>query len=626
MRALLALLVLLLPLSAYAADTAGIDAFRDAVKSYEDKDYESAFLHLAAARKKLPVVGDYILYYRALSLDELERDGESLASVGKLLWKYPASPLRQKARALEINTSLRGDWDQAIPLMREYVEDYPGDGVMKFHYAMTLKKRGRDEQADAIFRELFIGAGPFSTRSHEEMTDRDLVSEELHERARNLIGNALYPEAETILRDLLSREDYSPEEETRKDLATALFRQKKYEEAGRLFRELDDLYYAGLSFFRAGKENDFLKTLDDMIERRDELGAELLVALSDGVRRRGDERNALALLDEVIRHFPASTEEALWRKAWTYYCFERFLDAFEMLELLTEEYPSTKYTYWKARTMERMGGDASGVYAELEDTDFYTFLARLKTGPKDPPAASEQNVPSAAFPTERIDVLIAAGLADEAASELAALSRTRTRYSEILAISYKLASIERYRPALLLLDLLPEEMRPDELLYPKAYWGEVERASEEYGMDPFLLLSLMREESRFDPGALSAAGAIGLMQLMPSTAERTARKIDLEINGRESVYEVESNIRLGAHYLDGLLHEFKSVPPALAAYNAGERKVREWLRRGRYDSYDEFIEDIPFKETRNYVKRIVTTYFRYQTAGYPEFDGRAWVL
>jgi soluble lytic murein transglycosylase len=626
MRVLLVFLVLLFPLSSFAADTAGIGSFRSAVDSYKDKDYESTLRHLGAAYEELPAVRDYILYYRALSLSKLERDAESLASIGKLLWKYPASPLRRKARSLEVTVSLRGDWDQAIPLLREYVEDYPKDGRMKLRYALTLKKRGRKEQADAAFRELYISAGPFSARAHEEMTDRDLVSEELHERARNLIGSALYTEAETILRSLISREDYSPREEARKDLATALFRQKKYEEAGLLFRELDDLYYAGLSYFRAGRENDFLKTLDDMIERRDELGAELLVALSDDVRRRGDERNALALLDEVVRHFPASTEEALWRKAWTYYCFGKYLDAFEMLDLLTEEYPSTKYLYWKARTMERMGGDASAVYAELNGTDFYTFLARLKTGLNGPPPASERDVPSAAFPTGRIDVLIAAGLADEAASELAALSRRRTRYGDILAISYKLASIERYRPALLLLDLLPEEMRPDELLYPKAYWGAVEQASEEYGMDPFLLLSLMREESRFDPGAISPAGAIGLMQLMPSTAKRTARKIDLEINGRDSMHEVESNIRLGAHYLDGLLHEFKSVPPALAAYNAGERRVREWLRRGRYDSYDEFIEDIPFKETRNYVKRIVTTYFRYQAAGYPEFDGRAWVL
>jgi soluble lytic murein transglycosylase len=626
MRGLLVVIVLLLPLASYAGNSAGIDAFRKGVGSYEDGDYESALLQLSAARKKLPVVGDYILYYQALSLSELERDTESLAAVGRLLWKHPASPLRQEARALEITMSLRGDWDQAIPIMREYVEDYPGDSGMKFRYALTLKKRGRDEQAVALFKELYIAAGPFSAPAHEEMTDRDLANEELHERARNLIGNARYDEAETILSRLLSREDYSPKEEVTKDLATALFRQKKYAEAARLFRQLDDLYYAGLSHFRAGRENDFLKTLDDMISRRDELGAELLIALSDDVRRRGDKRNALALLDEVARHFPASTEEALWRKAWTYYSFEEYLDAFEMLELLTEEYPSTKYLYWKARTMERMGGDASGVYGELEDTDFYTFLARLKTGRDDPLPASETDVPSAAFPTERIDVLITAGLANAAASELTALSRKRTRYSEILAISYKLASIERYRSAILLLDLLPEEMRPDELLYPKAYWGAVERASEEYGMDPFLLLSLMREESRFDPGAVSAAGAIGLMQLMPSTAERTGRKINLEINGRESMYEVESNIRLGAHYLDRLLEEFKSVPPALAAYNAGERKVREWLRRGRYDSYDEFIEDIPFKETRNYVKRIVTTYFRYQGAGYPEFDGRAGVL
>jgi soluble lytic murein transglycosylase len=161
-------------------------------------------------------------------------------------------------------------------------------------------------------------------------------------------------------------------------------------------------------------------------------------------------------------------------------------------------------------------------------------------------------------------------------------------------------------------------MKPHEILYPLAYWSTVKDVSARYGLDPFLLLSVMREESHFDPMAVSSAGAIGLMQLMPYTARRTARRLDLEIDGAKSIHEIENNITLGAYYLSGLLDRFRSVTPALAAYNAGERRVKRWLRQGQYEALDEFIEDIPFDETRNYVKRIVTTYYRYQVVRFPE--------
>jgi soluble lytic murein transglycosylase len=119
----------------------------------------------------------------------------------------------------------------------------------------------------------------------------------------------------------------------------------------------------------------------------------------------------------------------------------------------------------------------------------------------------------------------------------------------------------------------------------------------------------MREESRFDPDALSVAGARGLMQLMPRTAARLsgsaaeAAGIDLR--------DAQTNITLGASYLKALSGEFPWLPAALAAYNAGEDRVRGWLRQGEYASVDEFIEDIPFDETRNYVKKVLTSYAQY---------------
>jgi soluble lytic murein transglycosylase len=121
----------------------------------------------------------------------------------------------------------------------------------------------------------------------------------------------------------------------------------------------------------------------------------------------------------------------------------------------------------------------------------------------------------------------------------------------------------------------------------------------------------MREESRFDPRARSVAGALGLMQVMPHTARTFKKRLNLAIPDDAAIYDVKTNVTIGGYYLNSLLKEFGSLPVALAAYNAGHDKVREWIKEGNYASFDEFIEDIPYDETRNYVKRVLLTYASY---------------
>jgi soluble lytic murein transglycosylase len=149
------------------------------------------------------------------------------------------------------------------------------------------------------------------------------------------------------------------------------------------------------------------------------------------------------------------------------------------------------------------------------------------------------------------------------------------------------------------------------ILYPTAYWHILKPIADKNDIDPMIVLSVMREESRFDPDARSIAGALGLMQIMPQTAQALNRGLRMEIDDSAKILDIEINIALGAYYLSALIKEFGSLPPAIAAYNAGEHKVREWLKKGAYTSYDEFIEDIPYDETKNYVKRVLLTYAVY---------------
>ncbi|HCL80849.1 MAG TPA: hypothetical protein DHW81_01010 [Nitrospiraceae bacterium] len=142
----------------------------------------------------------------------------------------------------------------------------------------------------------------------------------------------------------------------------------------------------------------------------------------------------------------------------------------------------------------------------------------------------------------------------------------------------------------------------------------MEEASGKNNIDPLLVLSVMREESRFDTEARSIAGALGLMQLMPATAQRLDRHVKLNIKHTAQLHDARTNILIGSYYLKQLLKTFNSAPAAIAAYNAGEDAVKEWLRKNTYSTIDEFIEDIPYDETRNYVKRVLTTYFEYMRA------------
>jgi soluble lytic murein transglycosylase len=101
------------------------------------------------------------------------------------------------------------------------------------------------------------------------------------------------------------------------------------------------------------------------------------------------------------------------------------------------------------------------------------------------------------------------------------------------------------------------------------------------------------------------------MQLMPQTASKISKRARVSLLHSEDLYDASTNIQIGSYYLSSLVKHFGSLPPAIASYNAGEEAVKGWIASGKYGSMDEFIEDIPFDETRNYVKKVITSYFEY---------------
>jgi soluble lytic murein transglycosylase len=152
-------------------------------------------------------------------------------------------------------------------------------------------------------------------------------------------------------------------------------------------------------------------------------------------------------------------------------------------------------------------------------------------------------------------------------------------------------------------------------LYPRPYTATVERLEQRYQLPAGLMYSVMRQESEFRPDARSRAGAVGLMQLMPGTAEHVARELALP-HRDERLTQAEYNLELGAFYLSKLLARFdQSVELALASYNAGPFAVSRWLEPGRDLPLDIWAARIPYRETRNYVARVMSSWARYRYLG-----------
>lgn len=149
--------------------------------------------------------------------------------------------------------------------------------------------------------------------------------------------------------------------------------------------------------------------------------------------------------------------------------------------------------------------------------------------------------------------------------------------------------------------------------YPFPYRQTIEKYAREHNLDPLFLAAIIKNESNFDPRARSKKGARGLMQIMPETGTWIANQTGIESFHPDQLYDVETNIRLGAWYVANLLEEFDgNILPMLAAYNGGRGNVRKWLAEKNWHEKQLAISQIPFPETRNFVRKVITTYKIYK--------------
>lgn len=579
----------------------------------ENSRYEDAISSLSIAEREFPLLGDYALLWISDAYHEIGNHEESLKTIRTLLKKYPYSPLRRKARIREIKEAEEVSEDVG-QMFESYIKDYPDDTEIRYMYGRWLKKEGKTDMARSMFKKIYVDAGPFSEMAYNELDSSQISVEDLIERASNLMKVMDFKGAESVLRSAMVKDNGRLKNEILKDLGLSLFRQKRYQEAAEIYKKATEKYWEVLSLYRAGEKEAFNSALNELLKTGDKRAGSILITVASDRRRDGKIEEAIKMYQDIMEQYPSETEDALWGIGWTYFLTGEYKRASEVFTKLYTNYNDTKYLYWKARSLEASGEDTLSIYHTLmkKERDFYNIMSYVKRGKSFENTTPVTGAPATAKKIDRIEALFELGFSKEALSELIYISKSAASIDDLLYIGSKFQELGEYKYILNLTLKVPYMEKLHHLWYPLAYWDIVEDLSGIYSIDPLLVISVIREESRFDPEARSPAGARGLMQVMPQTAYQLDNKLKMGLSNPHQIYDVKNNLHLGIYYLSNLIKEFGSYTYALAAYNAGEEKVRQWIRKGNYKSIDEFIEDIPYTETKSYVKRVLTTFFEYK--------------
>ena len=607
-------------LPVYSGELDGRDYLKKGKHELDKAKYEDAITSLSAAVKEYPLLADYALLWLSDAYHENGNHEESLNTLRSLIKKYPRSPLIKKARAREIKEAVELSHENIQKLFESYVKDYSGDTEIKYMYAQWLQNNNQKDRAKAIFKDIYIEAGPFAKMAYSELSPSDISSDDMIQRASNLMDAMDFRGAESALRSAMPEDDGRLKTKVLKDLGLALFKQKKYREAAEVYKKVNERYWELRSLYRAGEREAVYSAMNELLQSNDKRMGSILITVASDKRREGAIDEAVHLYENIIERYPSEKEDALWGIGWTYFLAGEYKKASDIFSRLNAAFSNPKYLYWKARSLEKAGEDSEKIYTAIieKDSDIYSFMSYIRVKESPEQSKTKKHIkpvtgtPVISRKINRIEALSDLDFSKEALSELIYTSKDTESMEDILYICSKMQELGEYKHLVRLALKVPYREEIHRFLYPYAYRETIEDLSKKYSLDPLLALSIIREESRFDPEARSVAGALGLMQLMPQTAYRLDNKLRLGIDDSQDILKVKNNLHAGIYYLSHLIKEFGSYTYAIAAYNAGEEAVRKWLQKGNYKSPDEFIEDIPYSETRNYVKRVLRTFVAYK--------------
>jgi len=635
------------PSQALAQPDTSRASFSLGYKASMEGDWEGALNHLQSVPEDY-ILYDYSLYYLAETLFNLTRYDGAIEVYERLTPESLLAPLALTRIGDVYRT--QGENLKAVDTYRRFLERYTNHKEtpsVLYKLATTLLSLGREGEAIVAIKRLFVEY-PLDryTIEMEGLLKPPLTPEEGYKRIENLLKAKEY-------RSVIEESNDTAKEPRLlllRGKASYYLREIKRAEGdlkkllnGRVEKDLkgEALYYLARTYIRAKDIPSAVDTLQHLAGE-DGYREEALYRLAILKREMGEITSSIEILKGLVREYPNGpfAPHALWQLAWGSYMKGDYREAQDYLKALEEKPPLKKRAiYWRGRVAMRLGDKETAITLfkrlclDFPPT-YYSVIAKgiLEVlGVDVPEQPSFHDVSTIAIEPEAIgdirirkaEELLSIGLKDLAIKELEgvdnknpnALFRTSLLFKEAGRIS------SSQRLARRLLDLpLTETIRglpyPNipYLAFPLGYQGSVEGVAREFNIDPYLIYAVITGESGFDERAVSIAGAIGLMQIMPKTGEEIARGLFYQPFERDNLFEPTLNIRFGAWYLRTLMDRFKGdIVLALAAYNAGPHVVEGWLKDKNGWERDEFVEDIPYNETRQYIERVMGNYEAYKT-------------
>jgi soluble lytic murein transglycosylase len=629
-----------------------------------DHDYAKAVDPLNRAKPLAGDLGDYVSLYLGTSYFQSGRTAEAVATLSEFDQAFPESLLTRDVHVLYASALLAESRSQDVISLLEK-DRLPPRADLEFTLGRAYAAAGQPAKAIEVFRNLYVTMplSPEATQADAEL--KKLASaapipplgvDGRRTRADLLAKGKRFNDAADEYRDLLNVVNANDRADVELALAVALRRSGQNKEAKKVLDSLpatnpeinaQRLYNLGEVARATDDDEGFLRNLGELRQAAPTSFWLQQALLTEGnfYLLKPDYDKAIDAYRELQQRFPNAgrASYAHWKVAWLSLRQGRNAEAKTGFEQQIGLYPTSAEVpaalYWRARLAEEDNDSAMAraYYQKLSErfrNFYYGELARQRLreikAQDDPPhyalldrvpAINEgTNIVVSDPPTDNLryqkaQLLENGGLVDFAVRELQAAgnedkgnwvtAETARLYQDAGRYDGAIQVFKRAVPNYFAVDLPTLPRFYWEALFPKPYWTDLKRFSSQNALDPYLVASLIRQESEFNPGAVSRANAVGLMQLLPKVGRTVARQEKLRHFSTTELFKPEVNLQLGTRYFREMVDKFGAFEYALAAYNAGSNRVDDWQGQGKYRDPQEFVESIPFTETREYVQAIL---------------------
>jgi soluble lytic murein transglycosylase len=650
--------------SLHAGTNAGALAwFAIGYAHYLDGQYPEAISAMQKAAPKMGELGDYTAFFIGNSYVLTNQPEASFTYLRDFAARYPDSIYAHDAVIAHAKALLADNRPaEAVRLL----QSAGGSGVeAEFYLAKAYEASGQSRQAAELFRHIYYD---YATNYLADQASAELKKipeteflpqptfADHQKRAAQLYKGRHYNEAVSEYKAMVDTAPAGMRSDVLIKYANALIKTGQNREAASVLDRIPDdgsdasaeKWYQRLELARSAQDNARMQEILTYMRSNTPHSVWLesaLMSTGNMYLLRKDYDRAIDYYRELQERFPQSEKAsyAHWKYAWLTYRQGRNDEAKKAFARQVELYPASAEVpnamYWRARLAEddRDTALARAYYSKLSErykNYYYGVLARKRLAmmPSTAPAnvAALQQIsaakkydgeslrttpPADDLHYSRAKLLENAGALDLAVRELQNGTNDGPSWEMVEVARMYTAAGEYFRALQALkkcvsgyfameIKQLPAEYWQG--LFPRPYWDSLRRYADDNGLDPYLVSALIRQESEFNPSAVSRSNALGLMQLLPSTGKGEAKQLGLKGYKQDSLFDPEVNIELGTRYFRKMVDHFNGqIEYALAAYNAGDNRVEEWRSSGTYRDIAEFVESIPFTETREYVQAIV---------------------